>query len=76
MKKDVLREAARYGGLILTHQETTETGEVLPVWIYIDEAVVKTAKEIYDDFKGDGWAVDYHRFVFIAWLGAFLFASC
>ncbi|CDZ97852.1 hypothetical protein [Phaffia rhodozyma] len=62
LKKDVLKEAVKYGGMILTHQETADReGEVLPVWIQVDEAGVQTAKEIYEDFNKQGWKVDYHR---------------
>ncbi|KAJ7757743.1 inositol hexakisphosphate-domain-containing protein [Mycena maculata] len=64
MKNDILQEANRYGGLILTHNEmSTDTGEgaILPTWTSVDVANVKTSRELWSGMKEQGWNVDYHR---------------
>ncbi|KAK7006097.1 inositol hexakisphosphate-domain-containing protein [Favolaschia claudopus] len=66
LKNDILQEAARYGGLILTHNEAAGSansgeGPILPTWTSVDNTNVRTSLELWGQMKEDGWAVDYHR---------------
>lgn len=64
LRNDILQEAARYGGLILTHNEiAAESGEgaILPTWTAVDTNNVKTSRELWEYMKTQGWNVDYHR---------------
>ncbi|KAJ3797672.1 inositol hexakisphosphate-domain-containing protein [Lentinula aff. detonsa] len=66
LKNDILQEAARYGGLVLTHNEVavadvTGEGAILPTWTAVDANNVKTSIELWTDMKENGWNVDYHR---------------
>ncbi|KAJ7193929.1 inositol hexakisphosphate-domain-containing protein [Mycena pura] len=64
MKDDILQEAARYGGLVLTHNEmASDSGEgaILPTWTSVDDTNVRTSRELWSQMKEDGWNVDYHR---------------
>ncbi|KAF5341719.1 hypothetical protein D9611_001925 [Ephemerocybe angulata] len=64
MKNDILLEAARYGGVILTHNEVaSESGEgaILPTWTAVDTNNVKTSRDLWGNMKAEGWNVDYHR---------------
>ncbi|CAH7666719.1 inositol hexakisphosphate-domain-containing protein [Phakopsora pachyrhizi] len=58
LKLDILKESSKYGGLILVHDETVE-GEILPTWSTADD--VKTAREVWEEIKNEGYHVDYHR---------------
>ncbi|SPO31624.1 uncharacterized protein UTRI_06346_B [Ustilago trichophora] len=60
LKQDILRESAKYGGLLMVHEETA-TGQIEPTWIAVDEASVHTVREVWDRVKAEGWRVDYHR---------------
>ncbi|KAJ6545040.1 inositol hexakisphosphate-domain-containing protein [Mycena vulgaris] len=64
MKNDILQEATRYGGLILTHNEMSADigeGAILPTWTSVDTSNVKTSRELWGQMKEQGWNVDYHR---------------
>ncbi|EJD48990.1 hypothetical protein AURDEDRAFT_161927 [Auricularia subglabra TFB-10046 SS5] len=62
LKTDVLAEAARFGGLILTHNENAEgDGSIVPMWTAVEENTVRTPREIWDDLRQQGWKVDYYR---------------
>ncbi|KXN91655.1 Paladin [Leucoagaricus sp. SymC.cos] len=65
LKNDILQEAARFGGVVLTHNEvaTAKSGEgaILPTWTSVDTNNVKTCRELYEQMKKDGWNVDYYR---------------
>ncbi|KAG6879608.1 hypothetical protein C0992_000636 [Termitomyces sp. T32_za158] len=65
LKNDILQEAARYGGVILTHNEvaTAKSGEgaILPTWTAVDHNNVKSSKELWEYMKTQGWNVDYYR---------------
>lgn len=60
LKRDILREAARYGGLIMVHEENAE-GQIEPTWVAIDDSSVYTVREVWERVKEEGWRVDYHR---------------
>lgn len=60
LKLDILDEANRYGGLILCHDEV-QGGEIVPTWVSVDESIIRTPKEVYDELRKDGWRVDYNR---------------
>ncbi|KIK55186.1 hypothetical protein GYMLUDRAFT_48165 [Collybiopsis luxurians FD-317 M1] len=66
LKQDILQEASRFGGLVLTHNETPVAdvngeGAILPTWTAVDTNNVKTSRELWTSMKKDGWNVDYHR---------------
>ncbi|RDB25649.1 Paladin [Hypsizygus marmoreus] len=66
LKNDIVQEATRYGGLILTHNEiAAESGEgaILPTWTAVDHdsGNVKTSREVWEHMKAQGWNVEYHR---------------
>ncbi|KAF9067827.1 inositol hexakisphosphate-domain-containing protein [Rhodocollybia butyracea] len=66
LKNDILQEATRFGGLLLTHNEVavadvTGEGAILPTWTAVDTNNVKTSRELWASLKSDGWNVDYHR---------------
>ncbi|GAA6033114.1 hypothetical protein JCM8097_002951 [Rhodosporidiobolus ruineniae] len=58
LKQDVLRESARYGGLVLVHSESP-TGQLQPTWIATDE--VLTARELFSSLRSSGYNVSYYR---------------
>ncbi|KAK4685163.1 hypothetical protein P7C73_g4998, partial [Tremellales sp. Uapishka_1] len=60
LKDDILAEARRYGGLILTHDEIS-SGETMPTWVSVDEDSIRTPKEVYQDIKAQNWRVEYYR---------------
>lgn len=60
LKLDILEEARRYNGMILTHDEVKD-GVLVPTWMSVDEASIRTPREVYDDIKREGWRVDYWR---------------
>ncbi|KAJ7285370.1 inositol hexakisphosphate-domain-containing protein, partial [Mycena rebaudengoi] len=55
LKNDILQEASRYGGLILTHNEM---GAILPTWTSVDTGNVKTSRELWGQMKEQGWNID------------------
>ncbi|KAH7884393.1 inositol hexakisphosphate-domain-containing protein [Phlebopus sp. FC_14] len=64
LKNDILQEAAKYGGLILTHNELPaedEEGAILPTWTHVDNVNVRTPRELWENMRLDGWNVEYHR---------------
>ncbi|KAF4597582.1 hypothetical protein EYR40_008044 [Pleurotus pulmonarius] len=64
LKHDILQEASRYGGVVLTHNEiASDSGEgaILPTWTAVDSGNVKTSRELWETMKGQGWNVDYYR---------------
>jgi len=71
MKNDILVEAARYGGVILTHNEvaseTTGEGAILPTWTAVDANNVKTSKDLWGSMKRDGWNVDVRHSLLQQW---------
>nr|XP_031859044.1 uncharacterized protein CI109_005550 [Kwoniella shandongensis]KAA5526116.1 hypothetical protein CI109_005550 [Kwoniella shandongensis] len=60
LKLDILDEARKYGGMILTHDEITG-GKIIPTWVSVDEESIQTPKEVWQDMKERGWRVDYWR---------------
>lgn len=64
LKADILLEAARYGGVILTHNEVAVDGNaegegaILPTWTAVDVNNVKTSRDLWGNMKKDGWNVD------------------
>ncbi|EMD34003.1 hypothetical protein CERSUDRAFT_117523 [Gelatoporia subvermispora B] len=64
LKSDILVEANKYGGLILTHNEVASDsgyGAILPTWTAVDTANVRTTRELMEGMRKDGWNVEYHR---------------
>ena len=60
LKLDILEESRKFGGMILTHDEVSN-GNLIPTWMSVDEASIRTPKEVYEDIKREGWRVEYHR---------------
>ncbi|WWC93062.1 uncharacterized protein L201_008027 [Kwoniella dendrophila CBS 6074] len=60
LKQDILDEARRYGGMILTHEEITG-GTMIPTWVSIDDDSLRTPKEVWEDMKNQGYRVEYYR---------------
>lgn len=60
LKADILRESARYGGLLMVHEED-ESGGLRPAWIAVDADEVKTVREVWEGIRQAGWRCDYHR---------------
>ncbi|KAJ7822077.1 inositol hexakisphosphate-domain-containing protein [Mycena olivaceomarginata] len=63
LKNDILQEATRYGGLLLTHNETASSadsggGAILPTWTSVDNLNVRTSRELWGQMKEEGWNVD------------------
>ncbi|CAO1618211.1 unnamed protein product [Sympodiomycopsis kandeliae] len=63
LKEDVLREAARFNGLIMVHEEAGDKEKPVlhPTWIAVDKDAIKTVREVFDDLRDRGWRCDYHR---------------
>ncbi|TFK40212.1 inositol hexakisphosphate-domain-containing protein [Crucibulum laeve] len=66
LKNDILQEAVRYGGVVLTHNEIAVDsgdgdGAILPTWTAVDTNNVKTSRELWTHMKKEGWNVDYYR---------------
>ncbi|KZP00352.1 hypothetical protein CALVIDRAFT_560340 [Calocera viscosa TUFC12733] len=61
LKQDILDEASRYGGMILTHHEINEGEEMFPTWTEIDETCVLTSREVVEQIVAEGWKVEYYR---------------
>ncbi|KAG8865965.1 hypothetical protein FRC20_009226 [Serendipita sp. 405] len=62
LKEDILNEAAKFGGLVLTHNEQEDSGGIiLPTWTAADSQTVKTSREVWESMKVEGWPVEYHR---------------
>lgn len=60
LKLDILDEARRYGGMILTHDEVNGQ-EIIPTWVSVDETSIQTPKEVWEEVKEKGWRVEYWR---------------
>lgn len=60
LKLDILEESRKFGGMILTHDEVSN-GKLIPTWMSVDEASIRTPKEVYEDIRREGWRVEYHR---------------
>ncbi|KAK4055018.1 hypothetical protein OIO90_003359 [Microbotryomycetes sp. JL221] len=58
LKQDILREAARYGGVILV-QEEIRPEHIVSSWIAVDS--VRTVREVWEQVAADGYNVIYHR---------------
>ncbi|KZT67481.1 hypothetical protein DAEQUDRAFT_729142 [Daedalea quercina L-15889] len=61
LKTDILVEASKYGGLILTHNEiASDAGEgaIVPTWTAVDSANVRTMCELMENMRTDGWNVE------------------
>ncbi|KAK7690552.1 hypothetical protein QCA50_005650 [Cerrena zonata] len=61
LKNDILVEANRFGGLILTHNELASDsgdGAILPTWTSVDTANVRTMRELMENMRNDGWNVE------------------
>jgi hypothetical protein len=76
LKADILAEASRFGGIILTHNELAVAldpsspvnedasgGSILPTWTAVDVNGnnVKTQWELWEAYKRKGWDVEYYR---------------
>ncbi|KAF8525934.1 inositol hexakisphosphate-domain-containing protein [Hysterangium stoloniferum] len=59
LKSDILSEASRYGGLILTHLETETHGDgaIVPTWTAIEPDAVLTLSELGKSLQDQGWNI-------------------
>ncbi|TPX58470.1 hypothetical protein SpCBS45565_g07990 [Spizellomyces sp. 'palustris'] len=58
LKEDIEKEAARFGGLLLVHDEL-EPGRVVPTWMAIDH--IQTSREVFESFVTSGFRIRYFR---------------
>ncbi|KAH9856633.1 inositol hexakisphosphate-domain-containing protein [Lenzites betulinus] len=63
LKNDILAEANKYGGLVLTHNEVATDvdegeGAILPTWTAVDTGNVRTQRELMENMRKDGWNVE------------------
>ncbi|GAA6059315.1 hypothetical protein JCM10212_005895 [Sporobolomyces blumeae] len=66
LKQDVIREAARYGGLVLVHSEDPTpnsaagtSSTITPTWVSADN--VRTVRELFSQIREKGYNVVFHR---------------
>ena len=60
LKLDILDEARKYGGMILTHDEVSGQ-EIVPTWVSVDESSIQTPREVWEEVAEKGWRVEYWR---------------
>ena len=60
LKIDILDEARKYGGMILTHDEVSGQ-EIIPTWVSVDEKSIQTPKEVWEEVAQQGWRCEYWR---------------
>ncbi len=58
LKEDIIREQSRWNGLVLVHEERSDSS-VLPNWMAIDH--VQTPREVFETLKIQGFRVLYER---------------
>ncbi|KAL7747907.1 hypothetical protein RI367_006654 [Sorochytrium milnesiophthora] len=58
LRDDIRKEAQRYNGLVLVHDELTE-GQVVPCWLAA--TIVQTPREVIESLQHDGYRVQYVR---------------
>lgn len=58
LKNDILKESARYGGVVLV-QEELDDGEIVNTWVAAES--VRTVREVYENVAEQGFNVKYHR---------------
>ncbi|KAG1474862.1 hypothetical protein G6F56_000086 [Rhizopus delemar] len=58
LKTDIIKEAKALGGLFLVHQELMD-GTIVPCYIAADK--VQTPKEVFHDFRDQGYRIEYFR---------------
>ncbi len=56
--EDVVREAKKWSGLILVHDEDSH-GKVVPSWIALDS--IQTPRQVFDAFAASGYPLKYYR---------------
>jgi len=67
LKQDVLKEAQRYGGLVLVHSEdptppsssSNSPNTITPTWVSADN--VRTVRELFSQVREKGYNVTFHR---------------
>ncbi|KAI0701909.1 inositol hexakisphosphate-domain-containing protein [Cerioporus squamosus] len=75
LKADILAEAAKFGGLVLTHNEVaSDSGEgaILPTWTAVDTNNVRTQRELMENMKKDGIPISPERPIEDNYLDAYL----
>ncbi|KAI9099760.1 inositol hexakisphosphate-domain-containing protein [Phlyctochytrium arcticum] len=58
LKEDIQREAGKFGGLLLVHDEL-ENGRVIPTWMAIDH--IQTSREVFESLISEGFRIKYFR---------------
>ncbi|GJJ08366.1 hypothetical protein Clacol_002580 [Clathrus columnatus] len=60
LRNDILQEASRYGGLILTHLEIetdSDSGAIVPTWTAVESGNVFTLSELWKELSRGGWNI-------------------
>jgi hypothetical protein len=60
LKNDILKDAAKYNGRVLVHEETDD-GRLVGNWEEVTAETVLTLREVYDSVNKRGYVVDYQR---------------
>jgi predicted protein tyrosine phosphatase len=58
LREDILLELHRWNGLVLVHEERSDS-TIVPVWINADD--VQTPRQVYESLKQQGFLVEYAR---------------
>ncbi|KAL8278970.1 hypothetical protein RQP46_008639 [Phenoliferia psychrophenolica] len=58
LKQDIIKEAARYGGVILVHEEISDQ-QIRNTWVAVDQ--VRTVREVWEQVAAEGYNLVYHR---------------
>ncbi|KAI8816483.1 inositol hexakisphosphate-domain-containing protein, partial [Fimicolochytrium jonesii] len=59
LKEDIEREASKWNGMLLVHEESE--GKLVPTWMAIDRPHIQTPREVFDAFVAEGFPVTYFR---------------
>jgi hypothetical protein len=58
LREDILSELYRWNGLVLVHEERSDS-TIVPVWVNADD--VQTPRQVYESLKLQGFLVEYER---------------
>ncbi|KAM0753591.1 hypothetical protein T439DRAFT_322487 [Meredithblackwellia eburnea MCA 4105] len=58
LKQDIIKEANKFGGIILVHEEIGEE-EIRNTWVAVDS--IRTVREVWDEVAREGYNLKYHR---------------
>jgi hypothetical protein len=58
LKQDIIQERHRWNGLVLVHEERSDS-TIVPVWMAIDH--IQTPRQVFETLKDRGYKVEYER---------------